>query len=123
MARIESRSAQENAVSSLRASADRSARSVGCALVEWDRDTDARAPCEIAQRSGVPAKSRSDPGFLRNRAAIRGSCEIAQRSGVPAKSRSDFVGWFCGVVLWGGFMEWRCRRSLVINFQFVCRNS
>jgi hypothetical protein len=87
MARIESRSAQENAVSSLRASADRSARSVGCALVEWDRDTDARAPCEIAQRSGVPAKSRSDPGFLRNRAAI---------------SWGGFVGWFCGVVLWSG---------------------
>ena len=111
MARIESRSAQENAVSSLRASTTGSARSIGCALVKWDRDTDARAPCEIAQRSGVPAKSRSDPGFLRNRAAIRGPCEIAQRSGVPA------------VVLWGGFVGWRCRRSLVINFQFVCRNS
>src|SRR5262249_4733387 len=27
----------------------------------------------------------------------RGPHEIVQRSGVPAKTRSDFVGWFCGV--------------------------
>jgi len=33
------------------------------------------------------------------RGAIRGRLENAERSGAPAKSRSDFVGWFCGVHL------------------------
>jgi len=31
------------------------------------------------------------------RGAFRGRRESAERSGAPAKSRSDFVGWFCGV--------------------------
>jgi hypothetical protein len=51
-----------------------------------------RGPQENAERSGAPAKSRSDPGPPRNRAAIRGPREIAQR--------------FRGVVLWGGFVGW-----------------
>jgi len=68
---------------------------------EWQRHfATTQGPHEIAPPSGSPRNRASDPGAQGKRASDPGS---------RRKRASDFVGWFRGVVSWGGLVRRSCR--------------
>jgi hypothetical protein len=73
-----------------------------------------------SHRDPVPTKSRRHPGLHEIAPAIRGPHEIAPAVRGPdeiatAISWGGFVGWFRGVVSWGGLVRRSCRLDSAVG--------